>query len=69
MTSMGEMSAARTTIPIGDVDDGDEEEDDCGWDLRSDLTTSLTPRLRVRCPAAEGRESRLARVWRGQNRE
>ena len=39
MTSIGEMSVARTTIP------GGGEEGVVG-DFRSDLTTSLTPRLR-----------------------
>lgn len=39
MTSMGEMSAARTTMPVG------VEEDVERGDLRSALTTSLTPRL------------------------
>lgn len=59
MTSMGEMSAARTTTPWGS---GGEEGSllvvvavvEVG-DLRSDLTTSLTPRLRVLF---------LAAVWR-----
>lgn len=47
MTSMGEMSAARMTTPIGVV--WAEVE---GVDLRSALTTSFTPRFRVRCAAA-----------------
>ena len=40
MTSMGDMSAARTTTPWGD------ESVEAGV-LRIDLTTSLTPRLRT----------------------
>ena len=40
MTSMGEISAARTTMPWG------EERVEVLGDLRMDLTTSLTPRLR-----------------------
>ena len=54
MTSMGEMSAARITTPVGDVED---EEDavvaDVAADLRSALTTSFTPRFNVRCAAAD----------------
>jgi len=44
---MGEMSAARITTPMGDEEDEEEvvEED---VDLRSALTTSFTPRFRVR---------------------
>ena len=44
MTSMGEMSAARITTPIGDEEEAVEED----VDLRSALTTSFTPRFRVR---------------------
>ncbi len=51
MTSMGEMSAARTTIDRGRVE---EEEVDVAGDFRSAFWTSLTPRLRVLCFAAEG---------------
>ena len=50
MTSMGEMSAARMTTPMGDDDEGVEED----VDLRSALTTSFTPRFRVRWAAAVG---------------
>ncbi len=50
MTSMGLMSAARTTTPMGD-------EEVVAVDLRSALTTSLTPRLRVRFAAAGQRPS------------
>lgn len=45
MTSGGEISAARTTTA-----EGFEMSEDAGpedWDLRSDLTTSFTPRRRV----------------------
>jgi len=45
MTSMGEMSAARITTPMGDEEEDVVEE---GVDLRSALTTSFTPRFRVR---------------------
>ena len=45
MTSMGEMSAARITTPMGDEEEVVVEED---VDLRSALTTSFTPRFRVR---------------------
>ena len=44
MTSMGEMSAARITTPMGDDEEVVEED----VDLRSALTTSFTPRFRVR---------------------
>ena len=47
MTSMGEMSAARITTPMGDVEDVVEVAD-----FRSALTTSFTPRFSVRCAAA-----------------
>lgn len=48
MTSIGEISAAKTTIP------GGGEEDVVG-DFRSALTTSLTPRLRdLDAAAVEG---------------
>lgn len=50
MTSIGEISAARTTIPLGS-----EEVVFAGrfvGDLRRAFTTSLTPRFRVRCAAA-----------------
>jgi hypothetical protein len=43
MTSMGEMSAARITTPMGDEEVVEED-----VDLRSALTTSFTPRFRVR---------------------
>ena len=50
MTSIGEMSAARTTIPTGsgpeEVLDGFSEAAGETGDLRMDLTHSLTPRLR-----------------------
>ncbi len=52
MTSMGEMSAARTTMPAGGEEEGTE------GDLRSALTTSLTPRLRDLDAAAVGGETR-----------
>ena len=42
MTSIGEMSAARTTMPGGEA----VVEVVAGVDLRRLLTTSLTPRLR-----------------------
>ena len=62
ITSMGEISAARTTTP-----DGVEVlEAVAGADLRRDLTTSLTPRLRDLCFAARegGREvSCWGLVW------
>ena len=48
MTSMGEMSAARITTPMGDEEDEDEEVMEEDVDLRSALTTSFTPRFRVR---------------------
>lgn len=41
ITSMGEISAARTTMPCG------EERVEVDGDFRTDLTTSLTPRLRI----------------------
>lgn len=50
MTSMGDMSAARTTTP------GGGEEGVVG-DFRNALTTSLTPRLRDLPAAAGVRES------------
>lgn len=50
MTSMGEMSAARMTMPAG-RDVGVLEGRDVG-DLRRALTTSFTPRLRARDAAA-----------------
>lgn len=53
MTSIGEMSAAMTTTPRGSVT-ADDEGAEVG-DLRSALTTSLTPRLRVLCFAAANR--------------
>ena len=53
MTSMGEMSAARMTMPCGREEDLEEAEV-TGADFRRDLTTSLTPRLRVLCFAAVG---------------
>ena len=43
MTSMGDISAARTTMPGG----GETVVFVARADLRRDLTTSLTPRLRV----------------------
>ena len=55
MTSMGEISAARMTMPSGSASES-AESDEAGalvGDLRSALTTSLTPRLRVRWAAAE----------------
>lgn len=55
MTSCGEMSPAMTTTPGKEVLPGAE-----GADLRSVLTTSLTPRLRVLFLAAVGEE--LAQV-------
>jgi len=63
---MGEMSAARTTMPGGD---GEEEEEDEGTlgDLRSALTTSLTPRLRHLLAAAVVVEGgRLAQSTEGR---
>jgi hypothetical protein len=60
MTSMGEMSAASTTMPKGNGgEEEDDEEEEEAWavavaegDLRSALTTSLTPRLSDFVPAA-----------------
>lgn len=49
ITSMGEMSAARTTRAGGRAVVAV-----VAGDLRRALTTSFTPRLRVRCAAAEG---------------
>ena len=49
MTSIGEMSAARITTPMGDdEEEEDEEVVEEDVDLRSALTTSFTPRFRVR---------------------
>jgi hypothetical protein len=42
MTSMGEMSAAMTTMAKGSVSEAPEDSD-----LRSAFTTSFTPRRRV----------------------
>ena len=47
---MGEISAARTTTPGGEL----VAPEVAGADLRSDLTTSLTPRLRDLFLAAVG---------------
>ena len=44
MTSMGEMSAAMTTMALGSLR---VEAAPAAADLRSALTTSLTPRRRV----------------------
>lgn len=52
MTSMGEMSAAMTTIAAGS--EMSEEEVAEVVDLRSALTTSFTPRRRVLVFAAVG---------------
>lgn len=52
MTSGGEMSAARTTTAKGLVMSDEAGPED--WDLRSDFTTSLTPRRRVFDFAAKG---------------
>lgn len=50
MTSMGEMSAARMTMPMGS-EDAEFAGASVGDFLRA-LTTSLTPRLSVRVAAA-----------------
>ena len=52
MTSIGEMSAARITMPRGREVVVREEEGSLLGDLRRALTTSFTPRLSVRWAAA-----------------
>lgn len=53
MTSMGEMSAASTTMPAG----REEESVEAGGDFRSALTTSFTPRFRDLVAAAGWRDA------------
>ena len=58
ITSIGLISAARTTMPTGRFSPVGLEERVVGvarGDLRSAFTHSLTPRLRVLCFAAVGR--------------
>ncbi len=70
ITSMGEMSAARMTMPRGRSEEElDSDSEFAGaevGDLRSALTTSLTPRLRVRWDAAIHFIS--TRVWHRQKK-
>ena len=49
MTSIGEMSAASTIMPVGRSEDFEGAPE---GDFRRALTTSLTPRFNVRCAAA-----------------